>query len=124
MNDGQDQSFGTNTIERTILKVPTRASLDFGQNVLSKRVSATMVETFNQHPILRFEAPDNTQMALVPLREFENAEDYFPAEHSEIPVEHAILGIDAIQLRVQYAVATKQPLVDYLHWHEKETVPF
>ncbi|MGH2220966.1 ring-cleaving dioxygenase, partial [Enterococcus faecalis] len=30
----------------------------------------------------------------------------------------------AIQLRVQYAVATKQPLMYYLHWHEKETVPF
>ncbi|MGH2233600.1 ring-cleaving dioxygenase, partial [Enterococcus faecalis] len=29
LNDGQDQSFGTNTIEPTILKVPTRASLDF-----------------------------------------------------------------------------------------------
>lgn len=74
--------------------------------------------------ILRFEAPDNTQMALVPLREFENAEDYFPAEHAEIPVEHAILGIDAIQLRVQYAAATKQPLVDYLHWHEKKQYLF
>ena len=63
-------------------------------------------------------------MALVPLREFENAEDYFPAEHAEIPVEHAILGIDAIQLRVQYAAATKQPLVDYLHWHEKKQYLF
>ena len=48
----------------------------------------------------------------------------FPAEHSEIPVEHAILGIDAIQLRVNMPLTTKQPLVDYLHWHEKETVPF
>lgn len=125
LNDGQDQSFGTNTIERTILKVPTRASLDFWSERLEQAgICHYGVETFNQHPILRFEAPDNTQMALVPLREFENAEDYFPAEHSEIPVEHAILGIDAIQLRVQYAAATKQPLVDYLHWHEKETVPF
>ena len=125
MNDGQDQSFGTNTIERTILKVPTRASLDFWAERLEQAgICHYGVETFNQHPILRFEAPDNTQMALVPLREFENAEDYFPAEHSEIPVEHAILGIDAIQLRVQYAVATKQPLVDYLHWHEKKQYLF
>lgn len=101
MNAGQDQSFGTNTIERTILKVPTRASLDFWAERLEQAgICHYGMETFNQHPILRFEAPDNTQMALVPLREFENAEDYFPAEHSEIPVEHAILGIDAIQLRV------------------------
>ena len=81
----------------------------FGQNVLSKRVSATMVETFNQHPICVLKRPIIRKWRFVPLREFENAEDYFPAEHAEIPVEHAILGIDAIQLRVQYAAATKQP---------------
>ena len=100
---------GRMRVNELILKVPARASFGFfGRNVLSKRVSATMVWKHLTNAILRFEAPDNTQMALVPLREFENAEDYFPAEHSEIPVEHAILGIDAIQLRVQYAAATKQ----------------
>lgn len=123
--DGQDQTFGTNTIERTILKVPSRASLDFWAERLEQAgVCHYGIETFNQRPMLRFEGPDKTQMALAPLRAFEKVSDYHPYPHSEIPLAHAIFRIDAIQLRVQYEQATKEPLLEYLHWHEQERVSF
>lgn len=58
-----------------------------------------------------------------PLREFEDIDDYFPYVTDQIPTEHAILGIDAIQLRVQYSDATERELLS-VGWQHKEYVSF
>ncbi|NVE07085.1 VOC family protein [Enterococcus faecium] len=106
------QFFGTNTIERTILKVPSEASLHFWEIYFETQgVCHYGIESFSGRPILRFEGLDATQLALVPLREFEDIDDYFPYVTDQIPTEHAILGIDAIQLRVQYSDATERELL-------------
>lgn len=125
VREGEDHKFGTNNIERTVLKVPSEASLEFWQERLEAAdICHYGIETFNGRPILRFEAPDNTQMSLTPLREFESASDYYPFQHGEIPVEHAILGIDAIQLRVQYPAATEKELTELLGWVRKGETGF
>ena len=125
MSEGADKTFGTNTIERTILKVPSEASLTYWMERFdAQAVCHYGVEQFNGRPMLRFEGPDTTQMALVPLRAFEKVTDFYPATHSDVPSEHGILGIDAIQLRVQYTQATADVLQKYLQWQEQTTVPF
>lgn len=124
IREGVEQTFGTNTIERTVLKVPTVESLDFWQVYLEEKgICQYGIELFNGRPILRFEAPDNTQLALTPLRSFENIEDYFPYVQETVPAEHAILGIDAIQLRVQYADASEKELLT-LDWQVKAQTSF
>lgn len=124
VREGNNFFFGTNTIERTIFKVPTVASLRFWESYLEEQgVCQYGIENFNGRPMLRFEGPDATQLAMVPLREFEHATDYFPYQESAIPVEHAILGIDAIQLRVQYADATEKELLP-LGWQKKADARF
>lgn len=124
ISEGVEQTFGTNAIERMVLKVPTAESLDFWQAYLEKNdVCQYGIEMFNGRPILRFEAPDQTQMALTPLRAFEQAADYFPYVQAAVPIEHAILGIDAIQLRVQYAAATEKELLK-LDWQENGQTSF
>lgn len=124
MRDGEDNKFGTNAIERTVMKVPTVESLDFWAEQLEKHgICHYGIEMFDERPMLRFEAPDNTQMALTPLRDFENPNDYFPYSSEGIPTEHAILGIDAIQLRVQYAEATERELLNF-GWERKSVTPF
>ncbi|WP_265456540.1 VOC family protein [Enterococcus sp. HY326] len=124
MQEGEEQGFGTNTLERTILKVPTLESLHFWEKYLEEQgVCQYGIEEFAGQPILRFDAPDNTQMALVPLKEFENRQDYFPYEAPQIPLEHAILGISAIQMRVQYAEASARELLP-LGWQKKTTTTF
>lgn len=124
VQEGNNQFFGTNTIERTILKVPSEASLHFWEIYFEiQGVCHYGIESFSGRPILRFEGPDATQLALVPLREFEDIDDYFPYVTDQIPTEHAILGIDAIQLRVQYSDATERELLS-VGWQHKEYVSF
>jgi len=124
IKDGVNQTFGTNTIERTILKVPTVDSLDFWQTYFDENnICHYGVETFNNRPILRFEGPDQTQMALTPLRSQEISARYFPNSQSTIPQEHGILGIDGVQLRVQYGQATEKEL-RHLAWERTNQTSF
>ncbi|MGM0240609.1 VOC family protein [Enterococcus sp. AZ103] len=124
ISEGKEQSFGTNTLERTVLKVPSVESLKFWENYLEEHgVCQYGIEEFNGAPILRFDAPDNTQMALVALKDFESRENFFPYDSGIIPIEHAIVGIGAIQMRVQYAEATKTELLQ-AGWEEINRTKF
>lgn len=123
--EGEDHQFGTNDIEQVVLKVPTRASLEFWEKRLEAfGVCHYGIETFNGDSILRFEAPDKTKVALRPLREFESLADFYPYPYEEIPLEHSILALDAIQLRVHYPEATGKELVELLGWHSKGQTKF
>lgn len=123
--EGANQVFGTNNIERLLLKVPSVEALLFWEKRLEENGFLTYgSETFNHRPILRFDAPDNTQIGLVPLRDFENPADFSPCEAPHIPKEFAILGIDALQLRVQYAAATTKELRLLFDWQQKMSTTF
>ncbi len=123
--EGEQHQFGTNNIERVLLKVPSESSLVYWENRLEEAgILQYGIETFNNRPILRFDAPDNTQVGLVPLREFEKLADFYPYDTEVVPKEHRILGLDAIQLRVQYAGATVKELEHFLNWKTDKEVPF
>lgn len=125
VREGEDHKFGTNNIERVVMKVPSEESLTFWEARLEAAgICHYGIETFNGRPLLRFEAPDDTQMSLTPLREFEKAADFYPFADTDVPVEHAILGIDAIQLRGQYPAATEKELTNLLGWHQQKQTTF
>ncbi|WP_071131255.1 VOC family protein [Enterococcus timonensis] len=116
---GEQHQFGTNNIERVLLKVPSTASLTYWEERLEKAgILSYGIENFNGRPILRFDAPDQTQIGLVPLGDFEKSELFYPYTGSDIPEEHRILALDAIQLRVQYQEATIKELTQLLNWQK------
>lgn len=119
------QTFGTNHIERLLLKVPHISALSFWEKRLEGKGFLTYgSETFQQRPILRFDGPNHMQIGLVPLRDFEKTRDFHPFKTSEIPEEFAILGIDALQFRTQYAQATILELNRLFSWKKQQMTSF
>ncbi|MBM7699501.1 glyoxalase family protein [Kurthia huakuii] len=104
MKSGPTKVYGTNSLERTIFAVPSEQSLIFWEKRLREHdVFNCEIEDYDGSKILRFEDPDGVLLGITPVKK---QDLYFPRETADIPLEHAILGIDAVHCRVRYAKAS------------------
>ncbi|MDO5088291.1 MAG: VOC family protein [Leptotrichiaceae bacterium] len=122
MKGTRENSFGTNSIERTMFLVRSEASIRFWENRLTDfNVCHYGIETYNGQKILRFEDEDGQKLGFV----YRNAEigEMEPFIVEDIPEEHAILGIGDVYLRVRYTEPT-QKIIEENYGFEKygETV--
>lgn len=106
MKTGAEKKYGTNALERNVFAVPSIDSLYFWEKRLQQfGVFNCELEDYNNTKILRFEDHDGVQLGFVPVKP-NTTDEFFPRETADIPLEHAILGIDSIHCRVRYADAT------------------
>ncbi|MDN7242540.1 VOC family protein [Planococcus sp. N028] len=131
MQNAPEKQFGTNSLERTVFAVPSEASLQFWlARFEAHEVFNCEIESYQGRKYLHFEDRDGIQLALTPLRIGE-ASEHAPHQSADIPLEHAILGIDSFQCRVRYADASArnfmkmhglQKIETYEHNHHQVTV--
>ncbi|PSL40035.1 glyoxalase family protein [Planomicrobium soli] len=131
MPSAPQKQFGTNSLERTIFAVPSEASLQFWRARFEAHdIFNCGIEYYQGRQYLHFEDRDGIQLALTPLRKGE-ASEHAPHESADIPLEHAILGIDSFQCRVRYAEASARAFMKmhglrkietYEHNHHEVTV--
>lgn len=131
MQNAPQKKFGTNSLERTVFAVPSEASLEFWLTRFEAYgVFNCEIEHYQGRKYLHFEDRDGIQLALTSLRKGD-ASEHSPYQEADIPLEHAILGIDSFQCRVRYAEASArafmkmhslQQLEAYEHNGEQVTV--
>ncbi|WP_010289144.1 VOC family protein [Kurthia massiliensis] len=110
MKHGAMKKFGTNSLDRTVFAVPSEDSLTFWQQRLEANdVFNCDIEDYNGAKILRFEDPSGVQLGLTAQK---GNDEVFPRETADIPLAHAITGIDSIHCRVRYAKASARAFVD------------
>ncbi|HIW13504.1 MAG TPA: VOC family protein [Candidatus Salinicoccus stercoripullorum] len=99
---------GTNSISRTIFRVPSMEALEFFRNRFDeKRVyHEGFTERFG-HMSMIFEDHEKQRMALMVDTEYDDSE---PNSTDEIPKEYAITSIGAVEITVQYLKAALQLL--------------
>jgi glyoxalase family protein len=106
MQSAPQKKFGTNSLERTVFAVPSEASLEFWlARFEAHDVFNCEIEQYQGRKYLHFEDRDGIQLALTPLRKGD-ALEHSPHQSTDIPLEHAVLGIDSFQCRVRYAEAS------------------
>lgn len=104
MKNGPQKKYGTNALERTIFAVPSVDSLHFWEQRLNAHgVFNCEIEDYQHTKILRFEDADGVLLGLTPVKQ---DGDYFARETEDIPLAHAILGIDSVHCRVRYTDAS------------------
>lgn len=119
MPNAPQKTFGTNNLERTVFAVPSEASLDFWYDRFTTfDVFNCEIEQWQNRKYLVFEDRDGVQLALTPLREGDAAE-HAPHKSTDIPAEHAILGIDSFQCRVRYADASAR---EFMRMYDLELI--
>lgn len=112
MKNGVDKKYGTNALERNVFAVPSIESLYFWEKRLQQfGIFNCEIEDYNDTKILRFEDYDGVQLGFIPVKP--SKEPYFPRATEEIPLEHAILGIDSIHCRVRYAAASARSFENF-----------
>lgn len=131
MQNAPQKKFGTNSLERTVFAVPSEASLQFWLDRFDAHdVFNCEIEEYQGRKYLHFEDRDGIQLALTPLRKGDPSEQS-PPESADIPMDHAILGIDSFQCRVRYAEASARAFMNmhglqkievYEHNHHQVTV--
>lgn len=120
MKTGANKKYGTNALERNVFAVPSEESLYFWQKRLQHfDIFNCEVEDYNDTKILRFEDHDGVQLGFTPIKK-SATDEYFPRTTEEIPVEHAILGIDSIHCRVRYAEATVRSFENFFGLKTKQ----
>lgn len=110
VKNGNDKTFGTNSLERTVFAVPSEESITFWHERLEGAgVFTCDIEQYDGRSILRFEDQDGVQLAVmaVPQRD---GEAYYGRETDDIPLQHAIYGIHAFHSRVRYSAASVRSL--------------
>lgn len=113
MKTGTDKKYGTNSLERNVFAVPSVESLYFWEKRLQQfGIFNCELEDYNGTKILRFEDRDGVQLGLTPVKP-STTEEYFPRTADDIPLEHAILGIDSIHCRVRYAEASARSFENF-----------
>lgn len=104
MKSGAAKKYGTNALERTIFAVPSEASLTFWEKRLNDfGIFNCEIEQYNGAKILRFEDADGVLLGFTPVK---TDEAFFARETADIPLEHAIVGIDSVHCRVRYSEAS------------------
>lgn len=121
MKTGVDKKYGTNSLERNVFAVPSIESLYFWEKRLQQfDVFNCEIEDYNETKILRFEDRDGVQLGMIPTKAKLN-EQHYPRATEDIPLEHAILGIDSIHCRVRYAEASVRSFESFFGLKTKHT---
>lgn len=112
-----NRKFGNNSIDRTIFKVNTEESLDYWQKRLEDfDICHYGIEEYNNKKLLRFEDYDGTPLGLTIKNKDELAHNFHPNKTADIPIEHSILAIDSVHLRIPFPKASQKILKDLLKW--------
>lgn len=106
MKNGPQKKYGTNSLDRTVFAVPSENSLAYWEQRLQQfDIFHCGIEEYNGTKILRFEDQDGVQLGLTPVKRQEG-DVYYPNTKSDVPEEHAIIGIDSIHCFVRYREAS------------------
>lgn len=108
MKDYRPNRFGTNALERTLFLVNSYDSLLYWEERLTGfAVQTEGVVPYQDGHILRFEDSDGQKLGLLYQKHGSDLKPYLP---SDMPSQHAILGLAQIHVRVRELV----PVLDLL----------
>lgn len=125
ITEGVDKKFGTNDIDRLMLKVQSSASLEYYMKRFDDLgVCHYGLEKYAGRDTLRFEGPDDTNLGLIVMHEDEDIEDYTIPENTDIPEEHRIIAIDSVHLRTRFSDATVKEIKRYFDFEVIDTINF
>lgn len=117
INTFKQNSFGTNSIDRIVFALPDEDAMRYWlQRLDDHQIEHYGIEIYGQDKMIRFEDPDGLRLAFAVVNNPEGK--FFPNQTGPISVEHAILGIHSVHLRVRYPKATQNILEEWFEFIE------
>lgn len=111
---------GSNALERTVFLVPDQASLIYWMKRLdSFGVEHSGIQVFGKREILFIQDGDGQELGFT-YHEVA-IERMFPSKESEVPQEHAILGIAGLQMRIREVESLRKQLVELYGFKVEES---
>jgi len=108
---------GTNSIDLISLLVPSKSSLAYWAQRLSEHgISHQGISNFGRYDALFFEDPDQLSLVLLSNEGLEQPQRWQYWADSPIPMEHSILGMGPIGIKVEQLEATVGLLRDTFHY--------
>ncbi|ANK38773.1 MULTISPECIES: VOC family protein [Staphylococcus] len=101
---------GTNSIHRLSLLVPNEAALSYFKSRLTEANITTTDITYLNQPALLFKDVDNLEIVLLVNDDYKIPTTWRKNPYADVPVQHQILGMGPVELRVREA----QPTIDFL----------
>ncbi|WP_432725026.1 VOC family protein [Staphylococcus equorum] len=101
---------GTNSIHRLSLLVPNEAALSYFKSRLTEANITTTDMTYLNQPALLFKDVDNLEIVLLVNDDYKIPTTWRKNPYTNVPVQHQILGMGPVELRVREA----QPTIDFL----------
>lgn len=101
---------GTNSIHRLSLLVPNEAALSYFKSRLTDANITTTDMTYLNQPALLFKDVDNLEIVLLVNDDYKIPTTWRKNPYTDVPVQHQILGMGPVELRVREA----QPTIDFL----------
>ncbi|MDG0841821.1 VOC family protein [Staphylococcus equorum] len=101
---------GTNSIHRLSLLVPNEAALSYFKSRLTDANITTTDMTYLNQPALLFKDVDNLEILLLVNDNYKIPTTWRKNPYTDVPVQHQILGMGPVELRVREA----QPTIDFL----------
>ncbi|MDN6630831.1 MAG: VOC family protein [Staphylococcus equorum] len=101
---------GTNSIHRLSLLVPNEAALSYFKSRLTDANITTTDMTYLNQPALLFKDVDNLEIVLLVNDDYKIPTTWRKNPYTDVPVQHQILGMGPVELRVRKA----QPTIDFL----------
>ena len=101
---------GTNSIHRLSLLVPNEAALSYFKSRLTDANITTTDMTYLNQPALLFKDVDNLEIVLLVNDDYKIPTTWRKNPYTDVPVQHQILGMGPVELRVRKA----QPIIDFL----------
>ena len=101
---------GTNSIHRLSLLVPNEDALSYFKSRLTDANITTTDMTYLNQPALLFKDVDNLEIVLLVNDDYKIPTTWRKNPYTDVPVQHQILGMGPVELRVREA----QPTIDFL----------
>ncbi|MDW5470482.1 VOC family protein [Staphylococcus equorum] len=101
---------GTNSIHRLSLLVPNEAALSYFKSRLTEANITTTDMTYLNQPALLFKDVDNLEIVLLVNDDYKIPTTWRKNPYTNVPVQHQILGMGPVEVRVREA----QPTIDFL----------
>lgn len=101
---------GTNSIHRLSLLVPNKAALSYFKSRLTEANITTTDMTYLNQPALLFKDVDNLEIVLLVNDDYKIPTTWRKNPYTDVPLQHQILGMGPVELRVREA----QPTIDFL----------
>jgi glyoxalase family protein len=108
---------GTNSIHLISLLVPNKSSLLYWEQRLTAHgITHNGISQYENYDALFFQDPDQLSLVLLSKEELEIPQRWQYWKDSPVPIEHSILGMGPIGIKVEQMEATVKLLVEIFHY--------